>query len=118
MPTRDPEQKIGVDQALERAAARAFPALEGSRAEDRHVGLEPERFAVEMAADGTPRRRLPLTGPGGVLEAIDAVAGRDDLVLPRDPQRVPPAVELKKGGSLTFEPGARIEHSTAVHPTG
>lgn len=118
MPTRDPEQTIGVDEALARAADRAFPTLGAERARALDVGLEPERFAIEMAEDGSPLRRLPLAGPGSVLEAIDGVAKDDDLVRPRDPALVPPTVVLAQGGSLTFEPGAQIEHSTAVHPSG
>lgn len=112
-PSVENEDRIGVDEALERVASRALP--QAPDAPDRlAVGVEPERFAVEHDSDGCPVRRLPLLGTGGVLDSIDA--HRDSASFePRDPERVPPLVALRGGGSLTFEPGAQIEHSTAVH---
>lgn len=115
----DENQRIDVEGALSRVAARALP-LDRGQADSRAVGLEPERFVVHHDSTGRPTGRMPLAGPDGVLAAIDAHAATADaasLLLPRDPSRVPPMVELRHGGSLTFEPGAQIEHSTAVHPT-
>ncbi|MEO0649765.1 MAG: glutamate-cysteine ligase family protein [Planctomycetota bacterium] len=112
--------RIGVDAALERIAERSLPT-DGSHPERLAVGLEPERFAVEFDAAGYPLRRLPLDGADGVLAAIDRrtqAIGPAGTFAPRDPERMPPFVGLARGGSLTFEPGAQIEHSTAVHPNG
>lgn len=116
--TLDLTARIGVDAALERVAEHSLPT-DCSDPERLAIGLEPERFAVEYDAGGCPIRRLSLAGLDGVLAAIDrrsAAVGAQGLMRPRDPARVPPFVELAQGGSLTFEPGAQIEHSTAVHP--
>lgn len=113
MPTHDPGQALGLEAALERVRAQAFPLRPDPEATG--VGLEQERFVVECLPDGSPGRRLPLAGPGGVVEAIRTAAEDDPLLLPIDPRRQPPVVALAGGGTLTFEPGAQIEHSTGVH---
>ena len=54
----------------------------------------------------------------GVLEIVDELAATDDRIGPRS-SRPPGPVEypVEGGGRLTFEPGAQVEHSTAVYPS-
>ncbi len=119
MPTCDRQSAIGMDEARERAGSLAFPpprneALIGG------VGLEPELFPIVRDSDGRPFSRMMLTHPGGtgVLEVVDALAQTDDRIGPRT-SSPPGPVEypVEGGGRLTFEPGAQVEHSTAVFPS-
>ncbi len=117
MPTDDRRVAVSIDEARERAGLSAFPAGGGDHAA-RGVGLEPELFPIVVGAGGDPGERLVLTRPGGlgVVQVIDDVAADSAEVLPRV-GRPPDAFfyPLLNGGRLTFEPGAQIEHSTAVH---
>ncbi len=119
MPTCDRQSAIGMDEARERAGSLAFPpprneALIGG------VGLEPELFPIVRDSDGRPFSRMMLTHPGGtgVLEVVDTLAQTDDRIGPRT-SSPPGPVEypVEGGGRLTFEPGAQVEHSTAVFPS-
>jgi glutamate--cysteine ligase len=51
-----------------------------------------------------------------VLDTLDRFAGREAWVGPREGGGSP-LYPLASGGRLTFEPGAQIEHSSAVHLT-
>jgi glutamate--cysteine ligase len=82
--------------------------------------LEPEFFPIVRDARGRPQGRLLLTQPDatGVLEVVDELAASDDRIGPRS-SRQPGPIEypVEGGGRLTFEPGAQVEHSTAVYPS-
>jgi glutamate--cysteine ligase len=113
MPTHDPALALDAARARDVIRASTFEPKGGpANGAKRRVGLEPERFALRVDASGAPGERLVLEGPGGVLERL-AVARDPRLGMPRFEQH-PPSMELPSGGSLTFEPGAQIEHSTAV----
>jgi len=117
MPTHDRRLALTADQARQRAGEVAFPERSG-RPADGGIGLEPELFPIVVGAGGAPRGRLRLTRPGGlgVLQVVDGIAGPAGPVLPREGR--PPTsffYPLAHGGRLTFEPGAQVEHSTAVH---
>jgi glutamate--cysteine ligase len=119
MPTTDPKAAISMDEARHRAGLTAFPdpprdeRLGG-------VGLEPEFFPIIRDGKGRPQGRLLLTQSdgNGVLEIVDQLAESDDRVGPRNSQSSGPVeYPIKGGGRLTFEPGAQVEHSTAVYPS-
>lgn len=117
MPTRDRYAAVTEDEARRRAGLAAFPEPVGVAAEMR-VGLEPELFPIVVGSAGTPHERLVLTRPNGtgVVQVIDGLAFSSGEILPRV-GRPPHAFfyPLANGGRLTFEPGAQVEHSTAVH---
>ncbi len=117
MPTDDPHRAISFDEAFQRAGELAFvPATPGQ--EDFHVGLEPELFPILVDDRGGPAGRMALEGEDGVIATVDALAGCDDRIAVRQgPAMGPWEYPLAGGGRLTFEPGAQVEHSTAVHPT-
>jgi len=117
MPTRDPSLRLDLERALARVAERAFPepANPQTASSTRAVGLEQERFLVELDTEGRPGRRLALSAVAARVLARAKVG--DSLLLPADEQRYPPHVDLARGGTLTFEPGGQIEHSTCVHPS-
>jgi glutamate--cysteine ligase len=85
------------------------------------VGLEPELFPILTSSTGEPRGRLILSRPNGVgvVQVIDGLVDPSGRILPRI-GRPPHAFfyPLANGGRLTFEPGAQVEHSTAVHTSG
>jgi glutamate--cysteine ligase len=117
MPTEDRSAAISLEEARHRAGLKAFP--EEVRPERLGgVGLEPEFFPIVRDARGHPQGRLLLTNPdgSGVLEIVDELAASDDRIGPRN-SRPLAAVEypVEGGGRLTFEPGAQVEHSTAVY---
>jgi glutamate--cysteine ligase len=119
MPTEDRSAAISMDEARHRAGLKAFP--ESVRSETLGgVGLEPEFFPIIRDGKGRPQGRLLLTNPdgSGVLEVVDDLAASDDRIGPRT-SRPPGPVEYPVGGGgrLTFEPGAQVEHSTAVYPS-
>ena len=119
MSTTDRRFAISEDEARRRAGLAAFPKLTGSAAQ-MGVGLEPELFPIVVNASGQPRERLVLTRPDGigVVQVIDGLAYASGKIQPRV-GRPPHAFfyPLANGGRLTFEPGAQVEHSTAVQPS-
>jgi len=117
MPTKERHSAVSEDEARRRAGLSAFPTL--AKGDHRNgVGLEPELFPIVTSASGAPRERLVLTRPNGVgvVQVIDGVADASGDILPRI-GRPPHAFfyPLSNGGRITFEPGAQVEHSTAVH---
>jgi len=119
MPTKDRSSAVSVDEARRLAGLAAFPEA-GPEAAKIGVGLEPELFPIVSDASGAPRERLVLSRSNGlgVVQVIDGVAGSGGPILPRV-GRPPHAFyyPLAGGGRLTFEPGAQVEHSTAVRPS-
>jgi glutamate--cysteine ligase len=117
MPTQDRKASISLDEARYRAGLKAFP--EEVRSERLGgVGLEPEFFPIVCDAKGRPQGRLLLTLPDstGVLEVVDELAASDDRIGPRNSRPMGPVeYPVEGGGRLTFEPGAQVEHSTAVY---
>jgi len=114
MPESDLSEPVGLDQARARVAATAFPRR-ASHFSPGQVGLEPEIFAFRTKVGGPPSR-LPLAGPGSVLETIDEMVSGGELEARLEPGAAP-AYALPNGGRLTFEPAGQIEHSTAIFPT-
>jgi len=118
MPTKNQRQAVSEDEARHRAGLSAFPEPRGL-ASQMSVGLEPELFPIVVDAAGRPRERLLLTRPDGlgVVQVIDGLAYDSGEISPRI-GRPPHAFyfPLANGGRLTFEPGAQVEHSTAVQP--
>lgn len=118
MPTEDKSAAISLDEARHRAGLKAFPKPSRSGPLG-GVGLEPEFFPIIRDREGRPRGRLLLTQPdgSGVLEVIDELAASDVRIGPRDNRPLGPVeYPVEGGGRLTFEPGAQVEHSTAVYP--
>ncbi|MEZ5977812.1 MAG: glutamate-cysteine ligase family protein [Planctomycetota bacterium] len=114
MPTRDPQAALALDDAREIIEAASLcppPRLDDPL--PGRIGLEPERFAMVVEEDGRPGRRLSLEGCGGVLELLSRSC--EPLLGPARFETHPPAMDLPGGGNLTFEPGAQLEHSTAVY---
>lgn len=107
------------DEARRRAGLIAFPEPSGAAAV-MGVGLEPELFPIVVGPAGEPHERLVLTRPNGlgVVQVVDGLAFAGGEILPRV-GRPPHAFyyPLANGGRLTFEPGAQVEHSTAVQPS-
>jgi glutamate--cysteine ligase len=105
----------GLDQARAHIAERVFGSRLGGPEVGR-IGLEPEYLTLRVDGEGLPVGRLPLEGEGGVLDALGAHAAlTGGLTL--DSPGPPPLYSLANGGRLTFEPGAQVEHSTAIHDT-
>jgi glutamate--cysteine ligase len=117
MPTQDRSAAISLDEARHRAGLSAFP--DPSRGDLLGgVGLEPEFFPIVVDDRGRPQGRLLLTQPDGtgVLEVVDELAASDDRIGTRSSQPPGPVeYPVEGGGRLTFEPGAQVEHSTAVY---
>jgi glutamate--cysteine ligase len=112
MPTRDPQLALGLEQALDLAVRWTFPATDPQDPGLR-VGLEPERLVLAPRWPAPPQRP-PLGGSEGLLAAL---AGSRASGLPAPTGGLSaPRIDLPQGGSLTFEPGGQVEHSTAVHP--
>ncbi len=119
MPTKDRSSALSEDEARRRAGLAAFPRPSGDAAR-MGVGLEPELFPIVVGPSGEPRERLVLTRPNGtgVVQVVDGLAFSTGEIRPRV-GRPPHAFfyPLANGGRLTFEPGAQVEHSTAVQPS-
>jgi glutamate--cysteine ligase len=75
------------------------------------VGLEIEMFPVRVLADGTPLERVPIEP---LTDLIDHPASLSRSGWLREPCATP-LFPLNGGGSLNFEPGGQLEHSTATH---
>jgi glutamate--cysteine ligase len=119
MPTSEPKSAITADRARFRAGDVAFPALTDSTPIGR-VGLEPEYFPIFRDQDGRPAGRVPLQNPAapGVLDVLDEMACDEAEFGSRRGGPVGPwEYRLADGGRITFEPGAQVEHSTAVYPS-
>ena len=114
MSTTDRTDSLDLEVARSHVARAAFQDRLGGT-EVGSVGLEPE-YLVFHRPDGPGLERFPLEGPSSVLSALDRVAG-DASGLRRVTEGPPPVYDLDHGGRITFEPGAQVEHSTAVHPT-
>jgi glutamate--cysteine ligase len=118
MPTQDRREALTLDDAIRRSGERAFPNAADS-ARSMRVGLEPEFFPIFVDTGGRPAGRVPLRDPSGraVLEIIDGLACGETLIGSRAGGPLGPwRYDLSDGGRLTFEPGAQVEHSTAVYP--
>ncbi len=117
MPTHDRQLALTPEAASRRVGERAFTATAGPKATG--VGLEPEQLVVRPAALGSARGRPRLDGDDGVVAVIDALAVASPALLERagGGAKGAPHFDLANGGRLTFEPGAQVEHSTAVHPS-
>ena len=75
------------------------------------VGLEAETFVMSVVGD-KPGSRAPLHGASGSVEVVDhARLGRPTEISGN------PAFELGDLGTITFEPGAQIEHATRPRPS-
>lgn len=116
-PTEGLQGARGMERARAILAASAFPnsgrPTEGPEVAG-HVGLEPERFVLRVDDQGRPTARLPLAD---VIAAMDRASESEPVLRPRDPADASARFDLEHGGSVTFEPGGQIEHSTAVHPS-
>jgi glutamate--cysteine ligase len=119
MPTEQRSAAISIDEARHRAGLTAFPdPADSGRLGG--IGLEPEFFPILRDARGRPSGRLLLTQPDGwgVLEVTDELAAKDDRIGARNSRPLGPVeYPIEGGGRLTFEPGAQVEHSTAIYPS-
>jgi glutamate--cysteine ligase len=119
MPTPDQRFAVKLDEARIRAGERAFPHGSDQRRID-GVGLEPEFFPIFRDSERQPAGRVPLADTSGrsVLGVVDGLSCSHLRVGCRTGGPVGPwQYNLGDGGRLTFEPGAQVEHSTAVYPT-
>jgi len=117
MPTFDRRDAVSRDDALTIAGNTAFPDAAG-REDSLGVGLEPEFFPIFVDSAGRPAGRVPLRDKDGrgVLEIIDEIGCGEPEIGSRSGGPLGPwEYGLRSGGRLTFEPGAQVEHSTAVH---
>ncbi len=117
MPTPDRHDAVSFDRAWQRAGERAF-SLPQERANAVGVGLEPELFPIFRDGRGRPAGRVPLRDSAGrgVLDVIDGLACETAGIGCRSGGPVGPwEYDLGPSGRLTFEPGAQVEHSTAVY---
>lgn len=122
MPTQNPSEFVTPATARQHVAANVFKTGSASERVGK-IGLEPEGFAIRVCPKGGADGRLPLEGAGGILETIDKLAAEGPAsthwLSPRPvDQKPPPKFMMANGGSLTFEPGGQIEHSTKVHDSG
>jgi glutamate--cysteine ligase len=103
-----------LDHVRQVVAETCFPTGRNAPSPGR-VGLEIETFPVRVLADGTPTGRVPLDLLADLLDpepgTPSSTPGRR-----REPGAAP-LFQLDGGGSLNFEPGGQLEHSTAIHPS-
>ena len=76
------------------------------------VGLEVESFPVRVLTDGTPGGRVPLDL---LADLLHPESGASSVPGCRRSDGATPLFRLDGGGSLNFEPGGQLEHSTAIH---
>jgi glutamate--cysteine ligase len=107
-PLRDLEQ---VHQVV---AEACFPTNPHTRQGPGLVGLEVETFPVSSSNHGGGARRIPLDR---LVALIDQCVPEVPGLGARDPAAATPSYPLAAGGTLGFEPGGQLEHSTAAHPT-
>lgn len=100
-----------LDHVRQVVAETCFPIGPSAPAPGR-VGLEIESFPVRVLADGTPSGRVPLQL---LAELLDPEAGASSVPGCRREPAAAPLFRLDGGGSLNFEPGGQLEHSTAIH---
>lgn len=92
---QSPEERAltGLADARDVIAEACFPQRPDARALGR-VGVEAEAFPIRIDADQHPVGRLGIDAVQVALDGVDVAPGR-----------------------LTVEPGAQVEHATAVHAT-
>jgi glutamate--cysteine ligase len=101
-----------LDHVRQVVAEACFPTGPSAPSPGR-VGLEMETFPVRVLADGTPIGRVPLDLLAGLLDPEPGSASSTPGCR-REPGAAP-LFRLDGGGSLNFEPGGQLEHSTAIH---
>jgi glutamate--cysteine ligase len=106
-----PQALRDLDHVREVVAEACFP-IQAIAAVPGRVGLEVETFPVRVLADGTPAGRLPLDR---LVRLLDLHARAGGWVGVPDPSTPVPRFPVAGGGSLTFEPGGQLEHSTTAH---
>jgi glutamate--cysteine ligase len=102
-----------LDHVRQVVAETCFPIGPSAPAPGR-VGLEIESFPVRVLADGTPTGRAPLDL---LADLLHPEAGASPVPGCRREPAPAPLFRLEGGGSLNFEPGGQLEHSTAIHPS-
>lgn len=100
-----------LDHVRQVVAETCFPIGPSAPAPGR-VGLENESFPVRVLADGTPNGRVSLPA---LADLLDPGAGASSVPGCRREPAAAPLFRLDGGGSLNFEPGGQLEHSTAIH---
>src|SRR5918911_799179 len=101
-----------LDQVRQVVAQTCFPAGPRAGPGPGRVGLEVETFP--LLPGRAAARRVPLDQLVGLLDrCVTEVPGLG----PRDPAAPTPCYPLSAGGTLGFEPGGQLEHSTAAHAT-
>jgi glutamate--cysteine ligase len=101
-----------LDQVRQVVAQTCFPAGPPAGPGPGRVGLEVETFP--LLPGRAPARRVPLDQLVGLIDrCVAEVPGLG----PRDPAAPTPCYPLSAGGTLGFEPGGQLEHSTAAHAT-
>jgi len=106
-----PQALRDLDHVRQVVADTCFP-IEPTTPVPGRVGLEAETFPVRVLADGTPTERVPLRS---LVDLLDLQAGNGGALRLCEPATQTPRYPLVGGGSLTFEPGGQLEHSTGVH---
>jgi glutamate--cysteine ligase len=116
MPTSDKQHAISLDEARHRAGRQAF-ANAGERDRADRIGLEQEQFAIKLGSGGFPAGRVRLHGKDGAIATLDDLtAGVNSPWFRQVSASGLGEYRLAGGGRITFEPGAQVEHSSAVHP--
>jgi glutamate--cysteine ligase len=100
-----------LDHVRQVVAETCFP-IEPSPPVPGRVGLESESFPVRVLADGTPTGRVPLDL---LADLLHPEPGASSVPGCRRERGITPLFRLAGGGSLNFEPGGQLEHSTAIH---
>ncbi|HZD37426.1 MAG TPA: hypothetical protein VE664_02170, partial [Actinomycetes bacterium] len=100
-----------LDHVRQVVAETCFPTGPSAPVPGR-VGLESESFPVRVLADGTPTGRVPLDLLDRLLHPRADASPLPGCRRERDGT---PLFRLDGGGSLNFEPGGQLEHSTTIH---
>jgi len=100
-----------LDHVRQVVADTCFPARPTAPVPGR-VGLEVESFPVRVLADGTPTGRVPLDF---LVALLDQEARTSPALDSCHEEASAPLYRLAGGGSLNFEPGGQLEHSTGTH---